>query len=246
MGDAAIAAGQTRCHTYEDFKRSLLNENYFYFRLLSKGVAAPLACGMYRLGVTANQMTFFAILMLLPAVLLNLAGHFYAAIVFFHLFFVIDATDGVLARGSDAKSRKGAYLDDMAHYLFHTPYMLSFAYALSTRGDAVSSLAMIIFISVNNLQRAEQDVARRTLRSRGGADGERILGPATTLPGKVKSFILGSFDFPNVLVWMTLLCWNMQYLRAYFVYAAAMSTLYLMYTFARVVTTRERAYGEGR
>jgi len=138
-----------------------------------------------------------------------------------------------LARGANLKSPMGAYLDDMAHYLFHTPFLLSFAYYLWSIGRLYFAGFVILFAVIDNLYRAELDLVERVRPD--SDDGIEAVVRSRSIVSVAKSMILGSFNFPNVLVWMTLLCWNLDAMEVYFIYATSMSLLYYFYTFTKTV-----------
>jgi hypothetical protein len=45
----------------------------------------------------------------------------------------------------------------------------------------------------------------------------------------VRDWILGSFDFPNILVFMTAMAWRIPLLTWYFAYCVGMNLAYLVY-----------------
>ena len=222
-------------YTYEDMKRGLVKETFLYFKLLSKVFAAPIAYAASRLGVTANQVTMLGILLSVPAAYLNLSGRLIPAIAVFHLFFLLDASDGVLARGTNSRSVLGAYLDDLAHYIFHTMFFVSFAIRSFQEGNQALAFFSALFILMNVLMRAHMDLVT-VVKLKNKLPVSRHEQDDETGGGKIRIMVLGSFDFPNVIVWITALAWNMRYLEYYFIYAATMASLYFVYQVVK--TTR--------
>lgn len=212
--------------TFQDIKKGLLEETFIYFKFLSKVFAAPVAYGAYKLKITANQLTTMGILLSIPSALLNLTGHYILAVLVFHCFFILDASDGVLARGTRTGSVLGAYLDDLAHYIYHTIFFCTLATAFYRQGRIYLAFIVIVFIVTDVTTRAHQDLLDKcSVRT-------RVLFP---MPGTVnenfiKNMIIGSFKFPNVLVWITILCWKLEWLFIYFLYATTMNAMYLLYT----------------
>lgn len=224
-------------YTYEDMKQGLLKETFLYFKLLSKVFAAPIAYIAYRLGITANQVTILGILLSIPAAYLNFTGNFIWAIAVFHLFFLLDAADGVLARGTNSKSILGAYLDDLAHYSFQPVFLVTFALGLYKEGFTGLAFASALFALLNTLYRANLDLINK-LKYKNGIVGSGESGESKdtgTLIYAIKGLILRSFDFPNILVWITLLFWNKPLLQYYLLYASVCSGLYLIFVIYKTV-----------
>ena len=218
-----------------NFRAFALREHYLYFKILAYGVSPWLCVVLNRLGVSPNQVTLAGIALVIPSVLLNLSGHMWMAIVLFHLFFVFDAVDGILARATGKKSKLGAYLDDMAHHMFHVPFLLSMAYAYY-RDSHLALAGLIAFFSVaNTLYRAQLDVLEKTGLFEARPVSVASMAVAPGLASRSRDLILGSFNFPNVLVWMTALMWSRRLMVLYFVYAFIMTVLYYLYLFVRTV-----------
>lgn len=139
-----------KIYTYENIKKGLLEETYLYFKFISYLFAAPIAYAAYKLRISANQITIIGILLSIPAAFLNIKGYYISALVFFHLFFLCDAVDGVLARGTNTKSLLGKYLDDLAHYIFHTLFIMTFAFSVFQKGYKI--LALFLILCFKNIQ----------------------------------------------------------------------------------------------
>lgn len=225
-----------RQYTLADMKRGRLKETYVYFKLLSYVFSAPVAYAAYRLGITANQVTTLGILLSFPAALFNLTGNYLGAILTFHLFFLCDAVDGVLARGTETKSCLGGYLDDLAHYVFHSIFFVTLAVNFYGTTYQKTAFYIIIFLITNLLLRAHHDLVHKAIaKSRIPDAQEQQDSDENSLSGKVREVILGSFEFPNVLVYITLLIWWVDYLSWYILYATTMTICYYVYIIAKTV-----------
>lgn len=223
-------------YSYQDIKTGLLAERFLYFKFISVVFAAPIAYCAYRLNISANQITITGILLSFVAAYFNMGGYYLAAIVVFHLFFLCDAADGVLARGTDTKSALGGYLDEMAHYIFHTLFFLSFALSVFYQGMETLALFTIIFLIMNILMRAHDELTTVILLREGLKNPSTHIG-SETLGATVRGLILRSFDFPNVLVYMSIFIWKLRYLEFYFIYAAIMASLYYAYFIVKTIRT---------
>ncbi len=212
----------------------LLREKYLYFMCVAYGTSPYVAWLAWFLGLTPNQITLLGIALAVPAVVLLLHGFTGSAIVVFHLFFVCDCADGVLARGSNNRSVRGAYLDDLAHYIFHPAFFYAYAYALNQQGHGRVAFFMALFITLNLVMKAHGDLVGK-LRLKNNIQGAAAGGgaPEGGAAYWCKSLFLGSFEFPNVLVWVTVLFWDLRLLEIYFIYACLMVALYLSYNMLR-------------
>jgi hypothetical protein len=171
-------------------------------------------------------VTILGVLLGLPAAALNLTGHYYWAIAVFHLFFLLDGADGTLARGTRATSAVGAYLDDLSHYVFHGLFFISFGLGLALEGRGVGGVLALAAGLSNTLNRAHLD-----LIGDGSHPGSDRAADASnvSLAGRVRSWILGTFDFPNILIFLTITAWHANLLNGYLAYCAAANLLYLAY-----------------
>jgi len=207
----------------------LLVETYLYFKLFAYVFAPPLSYGAYKIGLSPNQITTFGILLLFPAMYFNLQGHYIAGILVFHLFFLCDAVDGVLARGTNCKSKLGGYLDDLAHLIFHTGYFMAISFSMYQTKHVRLGILMVLFLILDNLNRAHRELIHKISADDIGKNVS-FNGPGDRVVVKVKTMFLGSFTFPNVLVWMTILIWDLKFLEVYFIYAVFCSSQYFLYT----------------
>lgn len=220
--------------TARDFRQNAVCEHYVYFKVLSYGIAPWLCVLLNSLRITPNQVTLAGIALAVPAVYFNLTGQYLLAILVFHLFFMCDAADGILARATGRKSKLGAYLDDMAHHMFHVPFLLSMAYSEYGAGRRELAALVALFAVVNTLFRAQLDIIEKSELSapaKAAPDEE----PAVRIGQRIRNVVLGSFNFPNVLVWMTLLFWNSGLLVTYFAYANVMTIVYYFYVFSKTL-----------
>ncbi len=81
--------------------------------------AAPIAQGLVALGVTANQVTWAAFVLSLPAAFLVANGQGWAGLALWLTSRILDGLDGLVARSATSASSYGGFLDitlDMAAY----------------------------------------------------------------------------------------------------------------------------------
>lgn len=227
--------------SYEDMKAGRLNEHYLYFKFLSRAFAAPLAFSAYRMGISANQITALGILLCFPAAILNLWGYLGWGLVLFHLFYVLDTVDGVLARGANAKSTLGAYLDDLSHYIFHPVFLLTFSFCQFTLGFKRLSFLMVFFTMVSLMSRAHHDLVAKIRSKIAGEAGPKGKDGEEGFFQACKWVFIGSFDFPNVLVNMSVFfLFGTWYLEMYFAYASCFATLYYVYWIGKTINEFKR------
>jgi len=220
-------------YSYAQIKSGRLKEQIFYFKLHAWLTSAPVAWWCYKVGLSANGVTELAMALALPAVALNVIGHFYWAILVFHVFYVFDCADGVLARGTQTTSAAGAYLDDLAHYVFHSLFFMSLASGLALKGQMISALLAMAAGLSNNLQRAHRDLVK--VRGKASAAGN-VSTEMAPVQNRLIHWILRSFDFPNVLVFLTLVTWQNTLLTGYLTYCVLMNLLYLAWCASRHVS----------
>lgn len=228
-----------KTYTYEDIKKGLLVETYLYFKLLAYVFTPPLSYGAYKIGLSPNQITTFGILLVFPAMYFNLQGHYVAGILVFHLFFLCDAVDGVLARGTNCKSKLGGYLDDLAHLIFHTGFFIAMSFSMYQTGHVRLGILIVLFLILDNLNRAHWELIHK-IRADDIGKNVSFNGPDEGIMVKVRNIFLGSFTFPNVLVWMTILIWDLKLLEVYFIYAVIFSSLYFLYTMLKIIRNISR------
>jgi phosphatidylglycerophosphate synthase len=220
----------TRNDGYAQFKSAVLEEQFLLFKLHAWLTSAPVAWLCYKCGMSANAVTVLGMILSVPAALLNVTGNYYWAIAVFHVFFLIDCVDGVLARATKTTSLTGAYLDDFAHYVFHAIFFISLGTGLVLEHKAYAAILAIATGLINNLMRAHIEL----VKVRGGTGSPKPApGERSTVLQKVKNWILRSFDFPNILVYMTFLAWRLSFLELYFAYCIVMTSLYVIYCSVR-------------
>jgi phosphatidylglycerophosphate synthase len=222
-------------YTYEDIKKGLLVETYLYFKLLAYVFAAPLSYLSYRIGISPNQISVFGISLVCPAIYFNLQGDYVFGLLMFHLFFFCDAVDGVLARGTNRKSILGAYLDDLAHFIFHTGFFITLGFSLHQAGHTLLGMWVVLFLILDNLNRAHWELLYNKVKVDPKAKDAASKEIGEHILVKIRNIILGSFTFPNVLVWMSILMWNLEMLQIYFMYAVIMSLLYFLYVMLKTI-----------
>ncbi|MBU0686992.1 MAG: CDP-alcohol phosphatidyltransferase family protein [Candidatus Margulisbacteria bacterium] len=224
-------------YKYKTFKKSVVKEPCFYFQILSSLFAAPMAFISHKIGFTANQLTMSGIFLLFPALFFNLNAHYVAAIIVFHLFYLIDAADGVLARATRTTSLLGSYLDDLSHYLFHPIFFLSFAFSVYYDGYVELSFFVALFALADILFRANLDLIydKYAINQEGLTFKTFPSSGRVPIDERLRIFFISSFTLPNVLVVMTVLFWNFKLLAIYFAYAAICSLGLYIYSVIRAV-----------
>lgn len=221
----------------DDFKKGVLLEESLYFKCLATFINWRLAYLTYKAKLTPNQVTWLGVSMALPATVLNLTGHYVAAILSFHLFYFFDGADGVLARVTGRTSKSGAYLDEAAHYSFTTAYFISFAVFAYLSENYFLCCLLLTFFLLSTLVRANIDLILRVggknaLLSHNPKDGNFVF--------RIREILHRSFIYPNILVFITLTIWSLRLVEAYLVYGILMSFMYYCYS---VVTTARRFRG---
>jgi phosphatidylglycerophosphate synthase len=217
-------------YSYSQIRAGRSKEHFLLFKLHASLTSAPLAWLFHKCGVSANGVTILGIALGLPAAALNATGNYYCAIALFHVFFLLDCVDGTLARGTRTTSAAGAYLDDLAHYVFHGLFFISLGTGLALEGRAMCGVLAVAAGLGNTLNRAHGDLVKSGGQL-GPAHGE--VASKATLQRRVLDWILGSFDFPNILLFMTALTWRLTLLETYFAYCAVTNLSYLAYCGAR-------------
>jgi phosphatidylglycerophosphate synthase len=216
--------------SYKQFSDGLRDEHFLLFKLHALLTSAPLAWLLYRYGWSANAVTILAMALCLPAALANATAHYYWAIAVFHVFFLLDGADGVLARATETTSVTGAYLDDLAHYVFHSLFFISLGGGLALAGHTMGGVLALATGLSSNLQRAHLDL----IKIHNTARPVNQVGVGHVSAGrKLMHCFLRSFDFPNILVVMTFLTWRVTLLEWYFAYCVFMNFLYLAYCSTR-------------
>lgn len=136
--------------------------------------------------------------------------------------------DGVLARGTNCKSKLGGYLDDLAHLIFHTGYFMAISFSMYQTKHVRLGILMVLFLILDNLNRAHRELIHKISADDIGKNVS-LNGPGEGVMVKVKNMLLGPFTFQNVLVWMAILIWDLKFLEAYFMYAVLCSSQYFIY-----------------
>lgn len=75
--------------------------------------------------ITPNQLTIISILLLMPFLYFSYTGKFLVAGFFYYLFYTFDIVDGALARLTNSKTKKGAFLDRICNWLWNIGSILS-------------------------------------------------------------------------------------------------------------------------
>jgi phosphatidylglycerophosphate synthase len=216
-------------YSYSQIRAGRVKEHFLIFRLHAWLTSAPLAWLFYKCGVSANGITILGMLLGLPAAALNMTGRYYWAIALFHLFFLLDGADGTLARGTQTTSATGAYLDDLAHYVFHGLYFISLGLGLALEGHGIGGALALAAGFSNTLNRAHRDLIK-------AGSGHASTALSASWSSTLRTSILGSFDFPNILVFITATAWRSSLLDGYLAYCAAANLSYLVYNGVRHVS----------
>ena len=84
-----------------------------------------------KLNVSANHITLFNLLVVMFASLFIIERMFWLGFIFLHLFFIIDCSDGELARYYRTQSYKGLFLDRLVHIVAEPLIFLSCGFAVN-------------------------------------------------------------------------------------------------------------------
>jgi phosphatidylglycerophosphate synthase len=227
-----------RKHSYSQIEAGVLKEHYLLFRMHARLANAPLAWIAHRCGLSANAVTLAGIALALPAVAFNLTGHFYWAIAVFHIFFVLDGVDGTLARATHTTSMAGAYLDDLGHYVFHSIYFVSLGFGLAAAGFATGGVLAVTAGLASALLRAHADLAAVRCPSKAVCSDD---GDERAIPRRIIHWVVSTFHFPNILVILTVVAWQVTLMQFYLGYCILMTSLYLVHLSVRHASRLVRA-----
>ena len=205
-------------------------EHFLYFTLLSNGPGAMLAWVAHRFGLTPNVVTICGVILIAPAALLNSNGAVGWSFLLFHLFFVFDCADGILARATNQKSTVGAYLDDLAHEIFQPIFVVSLGWGFWRQGDAYGAGVCMMAAAMNSLLRANTELIRHQLAPAPAGGGESA---GHSWLQRTRWTILSTIDYPNMLLGMTATVWHRQAFMIYLWYCSAMSVAYVVFCGAR-------------
>jgi phosphatidylglycerophosphate synthase len=210
----------------------MIKESFLYFQLVSWGPGTWIAWLSHRLGIRPNTVTLIGIALIIPAVALTLKGCVGWAFLVFHLFFFFDCADGILARATNQKSSAGAYLDDVAHELFHPAFLAALALRWHMEGQAQFHIITCVGAALANcLFRAHATVASRRLAETTRAE---TFSPPESVGKRLRRITLQSADYPNILVFGTLLFPWPNLLSWYFAYVTILSVAYVTFSAVRV------------
>jgi phosphatidylglycerophosphate synthase len=134
-------------------------------RVLGKVGMEHVAAWLYKVGkgkITANFVTWFSVLMHIPAAILIARGDFVWAAVLMIIFGLFDSVDGALARLSGTAGTAGMVLDSFSDRLKETFVHTGVAYFLATSVHptlAAIPVATLGFALATNFLKAKAEVA---------------------------------------------------------------------------------------
>lgn len=139
---------------YKDIRKNYQNYSYIDTALVDPYAAAisPIFTKLFiRFNIIPNQVTVLmiisgvlgAILFAFPNLILKILG-----VVFIHLWYIFDCSDGEVARITKKFSKFGKEIDHMAHIINHPLYNLAFAYSMICLGRFDSILILFLFMMV--------------------------------------------------------------------------------------------------
>lgn len=110
----------------------------------TRGGLAPIARGLHRLGISANAITLFGLLITLAGCALVALQEPFAALVVLLVGTLSDTLDGELARASGGGTRFGAFLDSTVDRVADAALFGAAASVGATRGDPVLFWAALV------------------------------------------------------------------------------------------------------
>jgi len=138
-------------------------------RMAGKKGMEHVAAWLYKIGkgkITANFVTWFSVLMHIPAAILIARGDFVWAAVLMVVFGLFDSVDGALARLSGTAGTAGMVLDAFSDRLKETFVHTGVAYFLATSSHptlAAIPVATLGFALATNFLKAKAEVAYSVL-----------------------------------------------------------------------------------
>jgi len=178
-------------------------EESIYYDVICRTIAAPVAKFFMILGLRANTVTAGMILFGIASGACLARGYFVFGLVLMHIFLIIDASDGYIAKASDDCSLTGLYLDHLGHYVAHPAFIAGLSAGLFAYSGSM-------FVLVAGLIAAWANVVERSLRDtynyvfyknvcRAGLKYESVRVRGTSFSYRVRSFVVGMMDFPFIL-----------------------------------------------
>lgn len=101
-------------------KNSVETDELWYSRLIGRKISIYFTWIFLKLGMTPNQATLVSFLLgILGLLFLSFNSTFFFTLGFilFHLYIIVDSSDGEMARFLNMKSDMGAFYDKLLHYL---------------------------------------------------------------------------------------------------------------------------------
>ncbi|GAA0179303.1 hypothetical protein SH2C18_21980 [Clostridium sediminicola] len=139
---------------YNDIRKNYQNYSFIDTALVDPYVAAisPIFTKLFiKFNIIPNQVTVLmiisgvlgAILFSFPNLILKILG-----VVFIHLWYIFDCSDGEVARITKKFSKFGKEIDHMAHIINHPLYNLSFAYSMICLKRFNPTIILFLFMMV--------------------------------------------------------------------------------------------------
>src|SRR3989344_9075056 len=124
--------------------------------------------------ITANQVSALSIISGIISAFLFMKGtygYFLLASLFLFLWFVLDHSDGEVARYKKQKSNLGYFLDKMMHSIIHPLVFLGIGFGLYNNSENLSWLILgiissscLFWIDLTNLNKLETQISKNLLK----------------------------------------------------------------------------------
>jgi len=105
-----------------------------FYRIFSK----PLTKLLLHTPLTANQISLTMICFGIASAIFFIMNSYYLAILYLFIFFVLDCSDGEVARAKNQQSLRGEYLDQLAHGIIHPLILFSIGLGLSIKFNSIT------------------------------------------------------------------------------------------------------------
>lgn len=99
---------------------AITTDELWYSRLIGRRISIYFTWLFLNIGLTPNQATLISFILGIFGLFFMSMGnslYFFLGFVFFHLYIIVDSSDGEMARFLNKKSDMGAFYDKMLHYV---------------------------------------------------------------------------------------------------------------------------------
>ncbi|SHH26740.1 CDP-alcohol phosphatidyltransferase family protein [Clostridium grantii] len=143
---------------YKEIRKNYQNYSYIDTALVDPYVASisPLFTKLFiKYNIIPNYVTVLMIISgILGAILFSFPSNILKGlgIMFIHLWYILDCSDGEVARITKKFSKFGKEIDHMAHIINHPLYNLSFAYSMICINRFNSVMILFLFMGVISIE----------------------------------------------------------------------------------------------